>query len=535
MLGGRRWAVVLVVAAVLIARVGARHRHRHRSEAGAQPTATAAQATDDMPRAMAVAPQAAPAGSGAWHLGRLTLEPCQIGGGNGLPSASAYCTRFAVPENWRAPAGRHIELKVAVVRADGASDADFVTFLDGGPGGAATDDYAAIGGALAPLRERHHILLIDQRGTGGSNALNCPQLSGKQHSPAQRVQANQPDRLNALLQQCLAQLAPRAAPQYYTTTAAVRDLEAVRRALGAPLLDVIGVSYGTRVAQQYARRYPASVRSVVLDSPVPDTLALGADHARNLERVLHLLSAQCRADALCAQRFGDPYATLYRVRARLLEHPQQVELRDPVTYQSLQLTLTADDLAAVVRFYTYSPLTAALLPLMLDEADHGNYAPLLGQKQWLATDLSDQITSGAELSVVCAEDVDLLSPRPADADTLLGNSMIARARAACRVWPKGTRPADFHAPLVSSTPILILSGELDPVTPPAYGRQILRTLSDARQLIAPGQGHGVIGAGCMPHLVQRFIDTLDPAGLAARCLQRLGATPAFLNYNGAAP
>jgi pimeloyl-ACP methyl ester carboxylesterase len=424
---------------------------------------------------------------------------------------------------------------VAVVKADGVPDADVVTFLDGGPGGAATEDYPAIAPELAPLRQRHDILLIDQRGTGGSNALKCAQLSSDQHSPAQLVQANQPDMLTAVLQQCLAQLAPRAAPQDYTTTAAVRDLEAVRQALGGPMLDVIGVSYGTRVAQQYARTYPGSVRSVVLDSPVPNTLALGADHARNLERVLQALAAHCRAEADCAQHFGDPYATLYRVRARLQAHPQMVQLRDPVTYESLQLMLTADDLAAVVRFYAYSPLTAALLPLMLDEADHGNYAPLLGQKRWLASDLSDQITSGLELSVVCAEDADLLVSRPQDADTLLGNGMIERAHAACRIWPKGSRPADFHTPLVSSRPILILSGELDPVTPPLYGREILHTLSDARQLIAPGQGHGVMGAGCMPRLVQRFVDTLDPGALDASCLKLLGDTPAFINYDGAEP
>jgi pimeloyl-ACP methyl ester carboxylesterase len=516
----RRLAVVLVLAALIVARVSMRYWHRHAAPAVPVPAA----------------PVPAAAGQ-RWRVGRLQLSPCEIGGdqGNALAAVSAWCTRFEVPENWRAPAGRHIELKVALVKAAGAPAADFVTFLDGGPGGAATRDYPQIAGALAPLRERHHILLIDQRGTGGSNPLDCPQLADGQRSPSQLLRINQPDTLAGVLQQCLAQLTPRAAPQYYTTTAAVRDLEAVRQALGSPPLDVIGISYGTRVAQQYARRYPAAVRSVVLDSPVPNTLALGSEHARNLERVLRALSAHCRADAACAQRFGDPYATLYRLRARLQAHPQVVQLRDPVTYQSLQLTLTADDLAALVRFYAYNPLTAALLPLTLSEADHGNYAPLLGQKRWLADDLGDQITSAVELSVVCAEDADLLAPRPQDAATLLGNGMIERERSACRAWPKGSRPADFHAPLVSALPVLILSGQLDPVTPPAYGQQILRTLTHARQLLAPGQGHGVIGAGCMPRLVRSFVATLDPARLDARCLELLGDTPAFLDFNGAAP
>jgi len=309
----------------------------------------------------------------------------------------------------------------------------------------------------------------------------------------------------------------------------------VREALGAPRLDVIGISYGTRVAQQYARAYPASVRSVVLDSPVPNRLALGADHAQNLERALREQFAACQANADCRSRFGDPYATLYQIRDRLRAHPEQVDLRDPESYAPLHLTLTADDLATVVRFYAYNPLTAALLPLVLHEAQQSNYAPLLGQKTLLASDLGDQITSGEELSVVCAEDADLLVPRPADADTLLGNDVVTRTQAACRIWPHGTRPANFHAPWVSSLPVLVLDGQLDPVTPPSYGSEIVRTLSRARALLVPGQGHSVIGAGCVPLLVQRFIETLDARALDAECLQQLGPTPAFLDYNGAGP
>jgi pimeloyl-ACP methyl ester carboxylesterase len=497
--------------------------------------------------------------------GQLTLQPCIIGGrlADGLASAAAYCASFPVPEDWGAVGGRKIHLRVALVRAEADSaDPDVVTFLDGGPGGAATEDYPAIAGALEPLRARHDILLVDQRGTGGSNPLDCPQLqhpaappptaapTSSTPAPVQRPNAesataerataeladvDQPQRVAQQLRACLAQLSGRAAPQFYTTTSATRDLEAVREALGAPQLDIIGISYGTRVAQQYARRYPASVRSVVLDSPVPNRLALGEDHARNLEQALRAQFAVCRADTACRERFGDPYATLYQVRDRLRAHPVAVELRDPESYVPLHLMLTADDLATVVRFYAYSSLTAALLPLVLHEAQQGNYAPLLGQKTLLASDLGDQITSGEELSVVCAEDADLLAPRAADADTLLGNEVITRTQDACRIWPHGTRPADFHAPWVSALPVLVLDGQFDPVTPPAYGREIVRTLSRARALVVPGQGHSVIGAGCMPRLVQRFIETLDPAGLNADCLKQLGPTPAFLDYNGAGP
>jgi pimeloyl-ACP methyl ester carboxylesterase len=173
--------------------------------------------------------------------------------------------------------------------------------------------------------------------------------------------------------------------------------------------------------------------------------------------------------------------------------------------------------------------------LTLYEADHGNYAPLVAQKKWISDDLGSQITGGMELSVICAEDADLLTTRPEDAGTLLGNDQIARIQSACSVWPRGDRPADFHQPLSSKLPVLILAGEYDPVTPPSYGADVLRTLTNGRLLLAPGQGHGVIAAGCMPRLVRQFIEELKPRALDDRCLLQLGDTPAFVDFNGASP
>lgn len=474
-------------------------------------------------------------------LGHLAFSSCTVGAhtAEGLPTVSAYCAAVAVPEDWQQPAGRQIRLRVAMVAAEATRpDADVVTFLDGGPGGAASEDYPAVAAVFEPLRGRHHILLVDQRGTGGSNALSCtpPRASDERSKGgADSGRTGEQGALERWVRACLAELSGRAAPQFYTTSAAVHDLEAVRQALGSPPLDLIAVSYGTRVAQQYAATYPAAVRSVVLDSPVPNSLALLADHARNLEQALRALFARCVANPACAQRFGDPYSTLQRVRARLQGQSQAVTVRDPVSFEPAQRSLTADDLAALVRFYTYSPVTAALLPLMLQQAEQGNYATLLGQKQLLAQDLADQVTGAVELSVVCAEDVDLLRARAQDEQTLLGNNAIRRAQAACALWPRGARPAGFHAPWRSSIPTLLLSGELDPVTPPEYSRRIAQGLQHARVLVVPGQGHGVMSAGCMPRLIEQLVALLQPAALDEACLHRLGGTPAFLNYNGAAP
>ncbi len=463
------------------------------------------------------------------HMGTLTLEPCDIGRrGIGTPTLRAYCTGFDVPENHAQPAGRHIRLRVALVRAEAAqAEPDLVTFLDGGPGGAATEDYPSIAGAFEPLRKQRAVLLVDQRGTGGSNALDC----GDEKQAAER----EPARAANALRDCVARLAPLAAPQFYATTDAVEDLELVRRALGGPRLDLVGVSYGTRMAQQYARHYPQGVRTIVLDSAVPNSLVLGSEHARNLEDTLTALFRRCVAEQSCSTRYGDPQQTLRRLLARLREHPQQLTLRDPYTFRVQQKTIDAGALVQLVRLYAYSPYTAALLPYVLQEADSGHYEPLLGQAQVVVGDVSDSLTGGMALSVTCAEDADLLKVNPRDADTVMGNALTEWLLKACPQWPHGARPADFGAPLTAAVPVLLLAGERDPVTPPRYATEIARTLPHARVLQVAGQGHGLLSVGCMPRILDEFLRKADARSLDAHCLDRLGATPFFIDANGSNP
>jgi len=475
------------------------------------------------------------------QLGRLRFEPCNIGKhATGVPTLRAYCAAFPVPENWDEPGGRQIHLRLAVVRANSASAAaDPIVFLDGGPGGAATDDFPGIAPAFEGLRLRRHVLLVDQRGTGGSNPLSCDSEAEDADQAADQAaeQRTADARARALaeLRACLARVTPRAAPQFYTTSAAVRDLEAVREALGAPQLNLLGISYGTRMAQQYARRYPGQVRTVVLDSPVPNDLALGSEHARNLDAVLHELSLRCRSEQRCQRQFDDPYALLQRVQARLREHPVTLELRDPYTFKSRQRQIGAEGVAQLIRFYAYSPLTAALIPYVLKEADAGRYAPLLGQTQLVVGEISDSMDSGMALSVICSEDADLLRVRPEDADTVLGNAITESLLAACTVWPHGTRPVGFREPLRGTLPVLILSGRHDPVTPVRYAEAIASHLSRVKLLVLAGQGHGLVGTGCVPRLLEQFVQSADPQSIDAACLKALDETPPFVDANGAAP
>jgi pimeloyl-ACP methyl ester carboxylesterase len=407
-----------------------------------------------------------------------------------------------------------------------------LVFLAGGPGQAATDSAGAVAAVLKPLLAHRHVLLLDQRGTGGSNALDCK--SSDEAAPADDSTFDA-GKLRAAAAECLQQLAGHADPRYYTTTIAAQDLEDVRKAIGSPSFDLFGVSYGTRTAQQYLARFPQAVRSVVLDSAVPNSLALGEDFARNLDDALKAQFARCTAAPACKKQFGDPDQTLYQLRDALRANPHQVSFRDPQSYQTVKRMLDEDSLASVVRMFAYTPATAALLPLSIDAAAHGDVGPLLGQAKLLSGELSDLMGSGMQYSVICSEDADLLTARPQDAQTILGTRMVDALKAVCSVWPKGTRPADFHQPLKTDKPMLLLAGQYDPVTPPRYAEEIAKGLSNARVLTLKGQAHGVMAAGCTPQLIQHFVEKLDPKTLDASCLDRLQATPIFIDFNGATP
>lgn len=470
-----------------------------------------------------------------WQLGTLSLTSCELPHLLSGATTAAWCTDFDVAENPAQPEGRHIGLHLAVIRGDAAKpDADIVVLLAGGPGEAATRDFADTG-IYAGVLKHHDVLLLDQRGTGGSNPLSCPKTAEALRAQERDSEVPNPDEIRGRVASCLAEVQKEADPRYYTTTLAVEDLEKVRRALGAPPFDLIGVSYGTRVAQQYLMRHGQAVRSTVLDSPAPNQLILGQGFAASLDSALQRDFADCSAAPPCKSRFNDPMQTLHELRDALRAHPHEVSFRDPRTFEPVARMATPGLLVGVVRLFAYEPETAALLPLSIDAAAHGDFAPLLGQQRLLDADLAGDINGGMGMSVICSEDADELRAQPQDADTLLGNLLIEQIKAQCAVWPHGTRPADFHAPLRSAKPVLILSGARDPVTPPQYGADIMPGLSNARHLVLKGQGHALLGRGCMPKLIEQFIDHPDPKALDASCLDRLGPTPAFTDFNGAAP
>lgn len=459
-------------------------------------------------------------------LGSIAFESCDLPARRG-PTYPAQCASVEVAENAAEPQGRRIALAVALLPARArVAKSDVVVFLAGGPGQAARESYGAIAEALEPLRRERHILLIDQRGTGGSNRLACALPDWK--DPAEATIAAMREQAEL----CLKRASTHADPRHYTTSDAVRDLETLRKAIGAPAYNLIGGSYGTRVALEYLRRHPQSVRSVVIDSVAPPELALLQDHARNLDEALAKTFARCQATPSCRERFGDPRETARRLQA---QPPQKVKFNDPLTFEPREELFSKEVLSGVVRLFSYSPEASALLPMLLDEAVKGRPQAMIAQAELIFRSLPDELAHGMELSVVCAEDAPFIKPYPADAGTILGNEMNQMLQAQCAVWPRGEMPADFKQPVKSDKPVLLLSGELDPVTPPRYAEQAKAQLSNSRHLVAKGQGHIVSTRGCMPKLLRKFIEKPEPQALDASCLDTLDYVPAFESYQGAAP
>ena len=401
-------------------------------------------------------------------------------------------------------------------------------FLAGGPGQSAVETFPQMQPVFAELRKSRHVVLVDQRGTGKSNLLACEQ-------PDDDADTATPEVMQAMAATCAATLSKVADLRHYTTSDAIADLEAVREAIGAARVNLVGVSYGTRVAQQYAMRYPQATRSIVLDSAVPNSTGLGNIFARNLDDALSLQFALCTQTPACKDALGDPRAELDTLLARLRAAPVTVRYRDATTGEHAEGVLRAETVAGLVRMYAYMPLAAGLLPKLIHEANQGRYENLMALAQMLGDQMESAMAMGMQLSVVCSEDAGSMVAREEDAGTVLGNLMPQGMAAMCKAWPKGKVPADFNKPLATDVPALVVQGEFDPVTPPRYGEEIVKTLPNSRLFVLRGQGHSVLGAGCMPKLFAQFVEKADAKALDGKCLDQLAYAAPFISFNGAQP
>ncbi len=462
----------------------------------------------------------------------LELSECRISAGPGFPGIKARCGTMARPENPEDPASEEITLRVAVVAALNLEPAtDPVVPLAGGPGQGSVQFYALYANAFEPLRRNRDILLVDQRGTGESSPMECPvdvDVVAGEYSTEETV---------AYMEDCLSGLPHDA--RYFTTSVAVTDLDAVREALGYTALNLYGISYGTRVAQHYARRYPDTTRTVVLDGVVPPQLALGPEIATESQKAIDRVITRCTADAACDERFPDLDASFSRLVARLRNDAVLVDVPHPNTGRREEMRFGTGEFAGAVRLLAYHPNSIALLPLMIHEAASGNFEPLASQYRLTVIGLMEALSLGMHNSVMCTEDVPFYDNTTIDyealAATYMGTLQLDALQAICSIWPAGPLDPGFRTPLETDIPVLLLSGDADPITPPRYADLAAVGLSNARHLVGKDQGHGQIPVGCTSRLVASFVDSADPGSLEADCLERSFVMPFFLDFAGPEP
>ncbi len=462
------------------------------------------------------------------------LSPCQLEHPQKLTVLSADCGKLVVPENPAKPNDRQITLSFARVPAiNRRKQPDPLFVLAGGPGMAATTFYAMVAPVFGRIHRDRDIVLLDQRGTGNSNPLNCPGGSDTDFQASDTGIA-------AEARGCLEKLSAKADVAQYTTSVAVGDLDRLRHALGYERINLYGVSYGTRVAQHYLRRFPQHTRTLLLDGVVPPELSLGAGMALDAEHSLERILARCANETVCRGRFGNPAQDYHDLWQALQAHGSTVTVTNPTTGEPARFEFTRFHLATVLRLSIYSAEPTALLPLLLHETHESkDFSRLAVQFLLLSRSYTDAVAVGMNNTVACTEDIAFYDPKSTDRakleNTFLGTAQIDGLLAVCKIWPRGPMDADFHAPLHSAVPTLLLSGGDDPVTPPAYAEQARRGLTNSLHVVLQDFGHGQLAAPCVDRIMAQFIDRASMAGLDVSCTRNDKPTPFFTSLNGPPP
>jgi pimeloyl-ACP methyl ester carboxylesterase len=452
------------------------------------------------------------------------LEPCQLRG----VEHDARCGSISRPLDPAHPDGTQISVHYAVLPALARNKkADPVFFFAGGPGQSAIDLAGPMSRLMARLSNRRDIVLIDQRGTGRSAPLVCDSPD-----PTRSLQASADDEAQLQrLSQCLTALQslPHGDLRFYTTDIAMADAEAVRQVLGVAQVNVVGGSYGTRAVLAYQRLFPQAVRRSVIDGVAPPDMVLPASFSTDGQAAFDALLQACEQEAACQAQYPE---LRQRWRAMVAALPREISLRHPVTGQTERLTMTRDMAAGLLRLPLYVPALASALPLAISEAADGRFEALVGLSMAMSSPRSmGQMAEGMHFSVVCAEDVPRLAQAVDIPGTDFGDSFARLYRQVCADWPRGNVAESFYTLPKAQTPTLVLSGGIDPVTPPRHGERTAQALGDlARHVVVPNAGHGVISLGCMRDVLFRFIDAetaADALAVDASCATSIPRPPAF--------
>jgi pimeloyl-ACP methyl ester carboxylesterase len=451
--------------------------------------------------------------------GLSKLKPCRLDG----IDEELYCGRLTVFENRETRTGRTIDLNIVALPAlDQKNKAEPLFDFAGGPGASSVDRADFYAGPGRAYRRRHDVVCVDQRGTGKSNRLAIPREKTPSYYLSEMFPVDYVKQMRHVLEQ-------RADLTKYTTSIAMDDLDDVRAWLGYDRINLFGGSYGTQAALVYMRQHPEHVRSAILAAVAPTDLKMPLHHAESGARAMDLLLDECEKDPDCHTAFPQIRDDWKKVLAQLEEQPARVEYSAPGKTAPTTVEIQRGVFGEKIRTWMYERDKAARIPLIVHHAAGGDFAPFL--KEAIGPSIPDFVADGMYLSVTCAEDVPFIDPAEAanlTAGNPFGNYRVFQQTRACGMWPRGEIPSDFLEPVRSNAPVLIFSGNMDPVTPPKYGEEVARYLPNSRHVVIPQAGHGVDGLkdpGCIDRIAIEFLDKGDAKNLDVSCIEGMKPPP----------
>ncbi|HEX8956827.1 MAG TPA: alpha/beta hydrolase, partial [Burkholderiaceae bacterium] len=382
--------------------------------------------------------------------------------------------------------------------------------LAGGPGQAGSDILALLESGMRKLRTTRDIVFIDQRGTGLSGKLDCDD-TGTIDDLDENGQLQ-------LIAKCMQSLNKPFAQ--YNTENSARDLEQIRSALGYGRINLWGGSYGTRLAQAYARLFPASARALILDGvAAPDQIIFvwGKDAQASLDATFR----QCDNDPGCHAAYPNPAQQFNGLLSRVNNGDIKLDFYHPRTAARTQMQLRPERFLQAVRTVLYSADAANRLPFLIDSADKGNWNPFVAQ-MYSTSDFSlEGPAVGLMLSVTCAEDIPRITPAivaEEERNSFLAGREVKFLTRVCQTL--GIPAIPYREADTIDAPVLLLSGALDPVTPPRRAEAAAKRMTHAQHFVVENGGHIVSQFGCAPRLMREFLDQ-PGAPVVAGCLKEI--------------
>jgi pimeloyl-ACP methyl ester carboxylesterase len=462
------------------------------------------------------------AGSSTATENSLSLEDCHLDG----IKQQVQCGKLVVPENYSQPEGESISLNFAVLPAmDKSQNKEPLMFLAGGPGQAAVGIASGLYKAFNEIRKTRDLILVDQRGTGESHPLQC------EDSIEQDIYSAVPEDFTVQdVKDCLNTLTGDLSQ--YNSENAIRDFDAVRAALGHEKMAIYGGSYGTRAGLVYMRMFPESLSAVILDSVGPIEVPIGL-FGKSSARSFSMLLENCKKEASCLAAYPELENEFRAVLSQLEKEKVTLAIQHPRLGTKTSLVVSKDKFLSTIFMQLYSIQGRSLVPLVIHQASLGNYAPLTGLIA--ATEGGMGMSVGLTFNIVCNEDMpkvtDAMFKSDAEND-FNGNVSHLAWQAACPVWPQYRPSEAFYQPVTADIPTLIISGDLDPVTPPSNAEYSNKSLPNSKHIVMKNSGHTPGVSSCAIDVINEFLNKKNPNDLDESCLDDILNESFMTGLNG---